>query len=62
MKFNEYDDLDEQFEAALLVLWDLRLKATAVGAKDIEVAAARAHGALTDCKPQDKRYTDRGRA
>jgi hypothetical protein len=48
---DEYDDLDEQFEAALLVLWGLRLQATALGAKDVEVAAAQAHDVLTDCKP-----------
>ena len=48
---DEYDDLDEQFKAALLILWDLRLQATALGAKDMEVAASRAHDVLTDCKP-----------
>ena len=40
-----------RLEAALLVLWGLRLQATALGAKDVEVAAAQAHDVLTDCKP-----------
>jgi hypothetical protein len=48
---DEYDDLDEQIGTALLVLWDLRLRATALGAKNIEVAASRAHNVLTGCKP-----------
>jgi hypothetical protein len=55
MKTDEYDDLDEQLEAALLVLWELRLQATALGAKNIEVAAARAHGALSAATPFETR-------
>jgi hypothetical protein len=43
-------ELDQQFEAALVVLRDLHTRAIELSVKDILSAARRAHDALIDCK------------
>jgi hypothetical protein len=50
MRSDEYRDLEDQLEAALNLLWELRLQATALGDNAVEVAATRAHGVLISGK------------